>query len=159
MLSSLAPNSLSVPVLLATHPSSTSVRQARAWIAKNGSEKASDISSATQSAIQHMVSAFAKALLHHPGLSKPFSAFSGMGLLATRTGTGLIGKRRPGTTSGAPGESHNYVEALFPLNQGGVAVVAGSGRAAALVSMLSTEVLTIFPTDVKGTSRVPFPHP
>ena len=68
-------------------------------------------------------------------------------------------KRRPGTTSGAPGESHNYVAVLFPLNQSCVAVAAWDGLGCAAAPMLSIVVPTILPADVKATSRAHFSHP
>ena len=68
-------------------------------------------------------------------------------------------KRRPGTTSGAPGESHNYVAVLFPLNQESVDDVARDDLTLALVSDVSSVAMPIILADVKVTSRAPFPHP
>ena len=61
--------------------------------------------------------------------------------------------------SGAPGESHNYVAVLLPLNQNNVVVVVRDGSERALVSTLFDMALTILHADVKATSRAPFSHP
>ena len=68
-------------------------------------------------------------------------------------------KRRPGTTSGAPGESHVFVAVLFPLDLNRVAVVAQDGLGCAAMPTLPVAALTILTANVKVTSRAPFPRP
>ena len=68
-------------------------------------------------------------------------------------------KTRPETTSGAPGESHDFAAVLLPLDQRSVAVVACGGIACVLVPVVSVVALAILPADVKTTSRAPIPRP